>query len=241
MKCIVLTRPRNQAEKFARMLCSQVRAVGVADILIEPLLEVRKYKDVSVQNPQKYSCYIVTGIHAVDYMPKDIDDNVRVLCVGQSVAERLADLGWKAELVAPAVRSLLHSLSVVDDYKSERMLYLCGRDVQVDLQAELKEKGYNIDTLEVYCADGVSGLSADFLNALENGEIGLMTFFSSRTAEQFVKLADKAGVSDLFSDIKVLCISDAVLGCVHSVCFEEMLVAETPDARGMIDAIGAYV
>lgn len=118
-----------------------------------------------------------------------------------------------------------------------KYLYLRGKDIRRDLKSELTECGFEVEDVVVYQAAAAEYFTASFISLLKSGGVSAVSFFSARTAQIFMKLSQDKDLFPFMKEIKVLCISNTVLDCVYSEFFDDVRVADTPDATGMIDLI----
>ncbi len=239
---IVITRAMGQAQDFARHILSGIEGTDSNDLLFEPLLVIKMNDGVHFPYFGAYACVIISSVHGCDILPHNEDGaSYQFYCVGVATAEALMEKGYHPSVVMQNMKDLLEVISARHSGLSERMLYLRGRDVSLDLNASLAGGGHVLDEVEVYQAELSDGFGAAFLLALKGGEVDIITFFSRRTAAHFARMVDEMGISHILSGINALCMSDAVVECLHSAFNGNCLVAETPDMSGMVDALKQYV
>ena len=97
--------------------------------------------------------------------------------------------------------------------------------------------GIKVETLVVYKAEKVKTLSNLCIKKIRTGEIVAVTFFSRRTAENFLFQIDANGLGDSLAGIKALCISQGVLECVRSRKWGGTYTSSQPDRQGMLEII----
>jgi len=236
---IVVTRALDQGQSFAASVISSVDSLSEGDFLFEPLLRIKHYDDVELPSFDDYSCIIVTSVHGAHIVPEKGDgDAPRFYCVGMATAAALMAKGYSPAIVMQNAKDLIEAITARHAGSRERILYLRARDVSVNMKASLGLVGHKVDECEVYAAQLVEQFSKDFLLAVKSKEIAAITFFSKRTAAHFATMVDSMGISHAMIGIKALCISDAVVGCLHSVFLDNSVVADTPDMSGMVKATG---
>lgn len=234
---VVITRAVGQAQMFRDFIFSDNAKLKFDDFFIEPILSIN-YFSADFLNFKSYDGVFLTSVHAVHVLPLCPDDHVpSFYCVGQATAQALYDKGYNVHAVYASVRDMVSALA---QFSPASFLYVRGRDVTMDIGSALLSNGGLVDEVEVYSADFVPSFSADFLTMLSEGKIGAVTFFSRRTALHFANMIDTYNLGASVRGIKALCISDAVVECLHS-CFDDSVsVADTPDAIGMKNAVLRY-
>ncbi len=116
-------------------------------------------------------------------------------------------------------------------------LHVRGEHVAKPIDEMLETGGIKVDTLVVYRAEKVKSLSKTCIDKIRHNEIGAVTFFSKRTAENFLVLVEESQLTGALSHIKALCISGGVLECVQPYSWVDTYTASQPDRRGMLDLI----
>ncbi len=220
-KKIVLTRPQQQSEFFLQQIIENLQSVNMAadagDFLIEPMMKIEN-KDITLPDLANYDGVITTSLHARKIIPA----NKKCYNVGD---------------YADTARELTEK--IINENKSEkrRFLYLRGKDISFDIKGVLEAKSHIVDEIICYEARAVDKFSQDFLDYLSNNNISAISFFSKRTANIFIKLVYKYKIIDDLRDIKVLCISNSMLECCHSIFGNNIEVSSTPDALGMLEIV----
>lgn len=175
----LLTRPKNESLQWAE----QLKCLGLKTI-ISPLLEINhaNFNDVDFTF---YSGLIVTSKQALESV-----ENVKWLplyAVGERTSELARQKGFNdIRMVAPTAETLVEKIQTRRFAKP--LLYLSGRDTQIDIPAKLGKSGIMVDQHIAYEAKAVKKLSAEAQRALSEGQIRGVTLFSTRTAEIFHSL-----------------------------------------------------
>lgn len=241
MRKVLITRAEEQAQEFSRVLKAKIDGVTDNDLLMEPILHIHKNMDVALPYLSNFSIIIVTSVHGCDLIPTRTEEFIpQFYCVGTATASALIAKGYQPGIVMQSAKDLVDTVSARHSGERERILYLKGRNVSVDIKTSLALVGHKVQECEVYRADLAEKFSVRFLLALKSKDIGAISFFSSRTANHFGEMIDDMGISGAMSGIKALCISDAVVGCLHPVFVGNSIVAPTPDLSGMVKAVEIY-
>ncbi len=236
---IIITRPIDQGKEFASLIMSKIDKIKASDIIFEPMLEII-HIDVDIKEGQKYGGVIVTSANALHIVEKNPDlKNIPFYCVGKKTGQKLENIGVKH--IIEIAKTSAEILDLINKHRVKNFLYLRGKDISCDL---IKNSDFTVTEAVCYEAKKVDKFSDSFLNYISNNNACLITFFSRRTAENFVQLlsiVNKKNPVDL-DKIHVLCISDSVLECMN-IDFKKghSFVSVSPDIEGMLDAVDSYI
>ncbi len=230
---IIVTRPEKEAQDYAQ----ELRAAGFK-ALSAPMLSIKPIA-FDFPNLDDYQALLFTSANAVrvfcDRAPRR---DIPVYVVGQYTASEAKDQGFENVVVSDEGGDALAAL--VDDHVKDRLaklLHVRGVHVARAIDELLVERGYKVDILKVYEAQSVYALPSDVLDAVRAGTVNAVTFFSKRTAENFINLArENDAVSDL-QRIKALCISSSVLKYVQAVSWADTYKSEKPHRASMLALI----
>lgn len=236
---IVITRPEDQAQVFVEKLvmdCNQARITSLGGIPLSdvfcfsPMLDI-EFLSFDALDPADFDALIFSSVHGVaGFMMQQVDPeffNKPVYVVGAATAEVVRGAGFEnISFVASCIQDLEGFLSGLG--KRGRCLYVRGQDVRSDLSAYIS--GY----CKVYKACLRKNLPPEILRFLDLERIHSVTFFSVRSARNFVELVKQNGLSYCLGSINALCISDAVLECIHPDWSGPVYVSSSPDAKGMV-------
>lgn len=233
---VILTRAEAQSQQLHDVLLSE----GIKS-LICPLLTLQ-FEDIDWPDPDSLQAIICTSARAIEAMiHADVLDRYRALpcfCVGGDTAQLARDEGVKDVHVgaggAQALEMLVRSALKPRD---GTLFYPCARDVAYPLGEALEKARFAVEQRAVYSMALSPQLPPLFLEALRDGEVGCITFYSARTARHFAHLAETSEIAQSLDDIKVLCISESVLEYVRPLNWASTHVAQTPDGSGMMESI----
>lgn len=231
---ILITRPQEEAEIFAK----ELQSLGFKT-LCAPMLTIHP---IAFDAPDltKFQALIFTSSRAVRLFTPHIQTlKVPAYCVGKQTAHAAQDSGvqtiYCAEGTGEKLTTLILNQTPKDNHKP--LLHVRGFDTAIAIDKILKPHGINIETLIIYKAELTDHLSSECTQALQNGTITAATFFSARTAKNFISLARKNAHLGILKTTKALCISQSVLGCVQPATWQNAYSAKTPDRAGMIELI----
>lgn len=236
---ILITRPKAEALTFKNELVKE----GFESV-ISPMLEIAA-TDFQVPDLSPYIALIFTSAQAIDIFARYSKiRNLPIYAVGEtsSVHARLA--GFVNVVSAHGDGQALAKM-VADRHRGEaaRFLHIRGEDVAFDLEEALDAQGHKVQSLIVYKAELAKAFTAEAKEALKQGRIKTVIFFSRRTAQNFMNLIVHAGLSECLTSINALCISQSVLECVqpkHGLNrWFKVYASATPDKEGLLKLLRA--
>ena len=234
---IVITRPKEDAIRTADIL----KTKGYIT-LIEPMLEIEylERKDELLQIlEQDPDIILVTSANAIRAFARLTEDrDYKVITVGENSAEEAKRLGFrKVESADGDAKKIIEYVNHNIDKDKETIVYAKGSVTTIDVGGSLRNSGYQVEDIEIYDAKPVSGLSREFISALINCEVNIITFYSSRTANFFMKKILEKNLGYLFNNIKAVCISNAVAEKLSDIEWSEIIACDLPTQQNMLDLI----
>jgi uroporphyrinogen-III synthase len=230
---VLITRPQNDSEVFA---CA-VSSLGYKPI-IEPLLSV-EYRAIDLSSEPKPQALIATSPHAFHAATPADWKTCPVFVMGDASMQRARAEGYLDIISSGGDFQLLIESVNGKLAPGSRVLYLRGENVRHDLKARLDR--HHVNEKIVYAMQEKSVLGEPVLQALKSGEIQVITFFSARTAGIFRDLAEAHKLYECLKDIKVLCLSPAVLDSLQSLPWKEAKAACRPDRTGMLAGLQTWI
>lgn len=239
-KLIVVTRPQPEADDYARELKEQ----GF-DVFIEPMLV---YQAVNFIKPDlsDYAGLLLTSSQglAAFFDQFSAADAMRfegsVYCVGQHTARQARAYRFQNVVSVDGTgKDLAEHVAELETAGTGRFLHVRGRDIAFAIGESLRGQGVDIDELIVYEAVPVKEFSGAFKDVLVENAAEVVTFYSKRTAENFLRLISEGGHEKRLLGIKALSISPRVLECVRMQRWADLYVSETPDRAGMLKVLNS--
>ena len=218
---LLLTRPRDSAERFAAAVAARVGGVRT---VIAPLLRIVPTGEV----PDLAGAVgvIFTSAQGVEFAPPG--EGRTAHCVGQATAEAAAAAGWAVDIVAPEAEALI--AAVRERGGPGPLVHLSGRHRRGEIAERLTQAGLPTVVVALYDQELVP-LSAE-ARALLRGETPVVVpLFSPRTARQFVGQAGHPAAA-LF-----VAISPAVARELAAPEGARVVVAAAPDGHAMVTAV----
>ena len=235
---VIVTRPEPDASDYA----DELKAAGF-EVFVEPMLEIRPL-DFEMPDLAQYDGVLLTSANAVQIKGNGFEGTV--YCVGKHTSEVARNAGFQDVISVDGTGAdLLVYILALPDAEGKRFLHVCGTHVAFPIADRLNEAGIQADALPAYESIQVTAFSDAFLDVLKAGDVKAVTFFSKRTAEAFLQNAElvfsESESESLFSGIKALSISDAVVECVRVLPWAASYGSKSPDREGMMQLLKAYV
>lgn len=225
---LFVTRPREDAEPFVQ-LC-QARGF---EAIHAPLLEIRFLppRDLRLDGVSALAFTSANGVRAFARLSARRD--IPAYAVGPASAAAAHDAGFgDVHMAAGDVTALARLIAASLPPDAGDILHPCARDLAGDLGALLGASLHRLRREIVYAADAAEALPAPLVSAARGGS-GVVTFFSPRTAEIFVRLA--AGHS--FTHLDAAVISPAITKVLEPQGFRRIFTAARPLGAPLLDAI----
>jgi len=118
------------------------------------------------------------------------------------------------------------------------LLYCAGEDRAGDLAGALQMLGLNVETALVYRAIMVDNLTSDVRAAFVSGAVDGVLHYSARTAAAFVAATARAGLGDLSTQARHLCLSAQVAAPLAAAGAKAIEVASEPNEQALLALVG---
>ncbi|MFV3131713.1 uroporphyrinogen-III synthase [Niveispirillum sp. KHB5.9] len=226
MTGVLVTRP----EPGAAQTAASLSALGYHPILA-PVLTIEPIPGPPI-DLSGFDAVAVTSANGVRALAARTADRGRPLyAVGARTAALARDLGFTDVHSADGDVASLSALLAGKGH----VLHVAG----VDVAGELAPADIVVTRLTAYQAVAAKDLPVEALDALRGGLVAYVTLFSPRTADLFVRLAQKAGLSPLAGGWTALCLSAAVAQAASGFGFTEIRIAARPDAASLLALLPA--
>jgi uroporphyrinogen-III synthase len=248
-KRVLITRPRAQAEGFARAL----RAAGAEPIFF-PVIEIVLPDDYSaldfaIQSLEQYDWLIFTSVHGVEAFFKRLEAlgfkripaGLSVAAVGSRTARFLSEHG-------------LWTDHIPDEYISEAMLPDFGKNIygkrflfpqsnlaRTVLANEVRSAGGLVTEVVAY-HNRLSEPNASEINALRSG-VDIVTFTSPSTVRNFIAVLQRHGL-DPFSlpgNPLFACIGPTTRQAAEDAGLSGLIVPNEYTTSGLIDTLNNLI
>lgn len=228
MKNIVLiTRPEDSAAETAYALNQK----GYLSFC-EPFLEV-VFHDVELPDMQPYDALVFTSANAVQaFILKNDQRDMIAYCVGEQTLIAVRQAGFKKYKSAQGKVSDLIEMIKNEPIK-DKILYVRARDIVQPFTVE----GKDVEEITLYHTEKTKEISQNCLDLMKAGAFSSVLFYSARTAQIFVELAEKHGIKECLKQCKALCLGDSMIEYVTNLQWKNVAVAKTPDREGMLQLL----
>lgn len=228
---LLLTRPLHDSLALQAVL----QADGY-HCLIAPMLAIKPLEDAARQleaiDPASVQAIVATSRHGFTTLPAQRDFLGKPLyVVGEHTAAAAIAQGWKEPIhIAASSRMLMPTLKKrrPDD---GAFVYLRGEIVTTDLANALGE--YRWHNVIAYHSIAQTQLSETIRDALSNGQIYGVLFYSRRTAQLFEQALQQAGLSDL-PPLHSFCLSEFIAQDLRHPCWQAHHIAPEPSQTSLL-------
>ncbi|SDJ12057.1 uroporphyrinogen-III synthase [Aliiruegeria lutimaris] len=225
---LLLTRPEPASRRFSRQV---EEVIGIfAKTLIAPLFEIVPLEIVSPPGLNEEIAF--TSENGVRALSLHQEAGGRAAwCVGARTAERAQAEGYSVRTTKPTVKSLTEAL--IEDPSVTAIVHVTGQHRRGDLAETLREAGREARTLIVYDQRALP-LRSEIHNILKKQTDIVAPVFSPRSADLLA-----GAVEHRKARIHLVAISDATAMAWSSRPGENVLIAPSPDAAGILSAMGS--
>ena len=241
---ILITRPNEEALSFSLELIKYNLKSQ-----IEPILSFRvKNKDIKIS---KNKIFIVTSSQAVKALSKykkkynQLINEGEFLVVGDKVSKNLKKIGVKKIVFrCENTNKLLKELKLKKYFdRKYKFEYLCGSKINDDFLKHCKLQNISIRKNILYDTIVTQKLSNKVIEYIKDRKINVITFFSSYTANSFIKLIqpDKDAYNIVMKDTYIMCLSKRIASQIinnHKNINKSLLKwSNSPNQQSLIKAI----
>lgn len=211
-------------------------------VIHEPLTEIFLRHDVRMEVEHALAfepdAVIITSKHGVQALAllTELRD-MFLLCVGEATANIATQLGFDRVSVTGETTSHLIDY-ILDCYdENAQFLYISGEHISTDLNEALSVRAMQVNRISVYEAIATESLSDTLVEHLKRGQIDTLTFFSSRTAQIFLSLAEKINILNSLEKIDAFCLSESIAETIKKVNWRGIYNADKATLASMVSCI----
>ena len=242
VKKIVITRPKSDSKKLAKILDKQ-------DIsyLIEPMLKIKLLyeNEKLLQNELelKPQAIIITSKYAALALAKMSEiRNIKIIAVGKASAEYAKNLGFEnIDFAGGTADLLINYINSNYTNKNGHFLYVRGVDISQDIAKRLEISEFRVNSCLIYKSAPARKLSDNLKSELTDNNIESVMFFSQNTAKAYEKLAVAADLAENHNNTSALCISKNVAGKLVKLNWKDITIAKEPHMEAMLASINNYI
>ncbi|MFN8760115.1 MAG: uroporphyrinogen-III synthase [Tagaea sp.] len=234
-KTVLVTRPRGEAEAFATTLERRGYA-AIAAPLLEIVLDESARVDLGGVRAVLFTS--ANGVRA--WARVGAPHESEAFCVGDATAQAAREAGFQIVHSAGGDVAALADLVRAKLSPAEgALLHAAGSAVAGDLAGDLGKDGYEVRRVQLYRQDVATSLPFAAVQALRDGTIDAVTFFSPRTAETFVRLVKRADLLDALRATRAVGLSQAALDVAaeEGARWKSAVAAAEPTEAALLDAL----
>jgi uroporphyrinogen-III synthase len=242
---VLITRP----EPDASLWLDHLRSRGIA-ATIDPMLDIvlaapSAVLGEGVRVTSAPAALVITSRNAVRWLATatDLGDvlHLPIFTVGPGSGAAVRALGFTTvHEGAATARDLVPVISAAFagmGHITGRLLHLSGDKIAFDLAPVLASQGLNVDRRVVYSSQPAAALAPATVARLASGVIDSVVLLSPLTAETFVDLVSKSGLSQFHQRLVYICLSQNIARCLASLAPKDVVVADEPNAQAVLMAI----
>ncbi len=248
-RSVVVTREQSQAGTTA----NRIEELGGTAVLF-PTIKVIRLEDRTlvrdaVQNIDGYDWLIFTSVNAVTCfdelfdIPLVTDLDCRVAAIGTTTAKALRLRGLEVDLIPDRFSSegLLDALDG-SGVAGLRFLQPCSRIARNKLAEGLRSRGAEVNRVRIYDTIPNRNLDAEgMINAIKQGKIDCLTFFSPSSFEFFIDIVGKSTVN-LIKDkgIPIAVLGSTTARAIEPLGINNLLRPSTSNEEALIQTMVDY-
>ncbi len=246
-KKVVITRARAQAS----LLADGIKALGgqaieFPSIIIKPEDDLHTLHR-AFQSLSGYDWIVFTSVNGVEIFfselikqQKDVRElkGIKICAIGPATRESLEKRGLQVDVIPDEYRAegIIKELKV--RVKSgEWVLLPRARGARPVLPDALKSLGAHVNEVFLYEAITASNISREQMTEIMTGKIDYLTFTSSSTVSNFVKIVGQENVKKLNQQIKVACIGPITADTARGLGFDVHIMAREYTIEGLLQAL----
>lgn len=244
-KRILVTRARSQASKLTAAL-EQLGAQVIEAPAIELQAPADDYAalDKAIGHLQDYKWLIFTSANGVEHFFRRLAlagkdtralGYARIAAIGAATAAKLTEHGIRADVVPGEYRAeaVLEALQGKLPPRAE-ILIPRAEEAREILPDTLRAQGHRVDVVPAYRTVQGEADGASLREQLEGGELDLVTFTSSSTVTNLLKIIGDAGS---LQGVRTACIGPVTAETARKKGIEPDIVAEEYTINGLVKAI----
>ncbi|MBB5335245.1 uroporphyrinogen-III C-methyltransferase [Pectinatus brassicae] len=249
-KKVLVTRARQQASK----LTGKLEALG-AECIEAPAIQIQAPDDnyaaldKSIAGLNTYNWLIFTSINGVEYFFNRLENSkldsralghLKIAAIGDSTAEALRKYGLKADIVPQEFKAeaiLADMLPYIDN--NSNILLPRAKEAREVLPEGLRKAGAKVDVVQCYKTVTAAGDYSNIIKKLENKEIDIITFTSSSTVTNLLKLINNK--IELLDGVTKACIGPITAQTCKDNNIEPDISAQTYTIDGLVEKIVDFV
>jgi uroporphyrinogen-III synthase len=217
---ILLTRPLEDCSEMIikfKLLGHQVSHL--------PLLSIDKmdYEEIKFSD---YKGIIFTSANAVKFLNlQSIDKNLLCFCVGSATEKKARSAGFQNVIAAEGNVENLKELVLQNiDQKDEKLVYVSGETISVDLDQQLQKEGLNIKRIVNYRTSHVQKFNKNFIEELKLKVPDLAYIYSQNSASSFLNFIKIYQLESLWMNTNLMCIGQKTSSILNEIKWKKIFL-----------------
>ncbi|SHG89620.1 uroporphyrinogen-III synthase /uroporphyrinogen-III C-methyltransferase [Thermosyntropha lipolytica DSM 11003] len=246
-KRIVVTRARAQASLLSEKIYELGgEAIEFPTIAIKPLSDLHVLHN-ALYNLEHYNWIIFTSVNAVEIFFKEMKGlkldirelkGVNICAIGPATRDKLEEKGLIVDAVpdeyrAEGILSLLQPKIKPGDW----VLLPRAKGARSVLPQTLHAWGAHVNEVYLYEAVPVSTVSAKTREEIIKGRVDYITFTSSSTVSNFVKIIGRENIPSINNNTRIACIGPITAETAAKEGFKVQLVAGEYTIDGLVNVL----
>ncbi|MTI81982.1 MAG: uroporphyrinogen-III C-methyltransferase [Firmicutes bacterium] len=246
-KQVLVTRSRQQASALSR----RIEELG-GEPYEFPTIQVTAADDYTpldnaIKNLSSYRWVIFTSVNGVKYffkrlkiLNKDVRElhGVKICAIGPKTREELESFGLLVDYVPGEYRAEQIVAGLKGNVQPGDKVLLPRADIaRKILPQALAEMGANVEEVTTYKTILGAGDAGKVIEKLKQKELHVLTFTSSSTVRNFVKLLDVDNLNELLQDVVVASIGPITSNTARELGIDVTVEAKEYTIRGLVEAV----
>ena len=164
---------------------------------------------------------------------------LKLACVGDSTARKLAEFSLNADLVPPHFNAESLAAELIRLGPGQRMLWAKASRARDTLPTLLENSGITLQQLVVYENRDVSSLAAENIQQLREGRIHWITLTSPAAARRLAELLERAQLEPASITARIASISPLTSKAARNMNLPVHAEAQAPDWAQLLNSIAA--
>ncbi len=217
---ILLTRPLEDCSEMILKFKSLGHQVSHL-----PLLNIDKvrYEEINFLN---YRAIIFTSANAVKFLDvKTINKNILCFCVGNATEKKARRVGFQNVIAAEGNVLNLKELILQNlNQKGEKLIYVSGETISVDLDQQLLKEGYDIKRIINYRTNHNEKFDKTFVDTLKSNMPDMVYVYSQNSASSFLKFIKFHRSESLWMNTNLMCIGEKTSSILNEIKWKKIFL-----------------
>ncbi|MGR3220134.1 MAG: uroporphyrinogen-III C-methyltransferase, partial [Candidatus Anammoxibacter sp.] len=247
-KTIVVTRSRDQASEFSEKL--EELGAEVIEFPTINIVEPDDFKplDEGIAKLEDTDWLIFTSVNGVDAffnrilaLDKDIRDlkGIKICAIGPATEQRIKDLHLRVDCRPPkyVAESIVDEFKKIEKIEGKKFLIPRADIARSYLPEALESLGGRVLDIVAYKTIIAEPGDLSLVDKLKGGEISVVTFTSSSTVRNFIKIIGHENVSAINNNVRFASIGPITTKTAKELGVNISIAAEEYTIPGLVDSL----